>query len=649
MLEHKVVPPNININNANPSIMWEKYRLKVPTDAMLLNCRSSTKRPLISLSGSGIGGSNGHMVVEGPPSLPPPATLLSSKKSVLFIVGGLSPRATQEISSSILDMLKRDSSKEALSQAVTHSRRARQLPWRTYFVYTPSLVSAVRMENPVLVPRKRPPIVFVFTGQGPQHINMGRDLFATFDVFRESVLEMDKIYEDFTGVSFIKTTGLFDGDNTTMLPPVWSVEITSPAMTIIEIALFDLLVSVGIKPDFLVGHSMGETPLLYASGACSKAMAVEVAIVRGKAMSVTETGAGMAAISCGAGRSAVLIEQVKSELDGVLEIACLNSPDATVLSGSEDLVEKAVSLAQQDEIFAHKLKSITPGHTSLMENCRLEYQSGLNDIFSRYEGSHKPILRTYTSVGGHNGNLIDEFTPDYLWNNVRKHVAFHQAIVSLLQDSPSSVFVEISPHPALSPYVSAASPSSVVTCPMRRLSKKTTTESIAFAESLGVLSTNGVNSIDLTPIYGRASRDPAFDIQYPFIARHFPLRIEGPRELMSFGGGPCFERLKMNAKTHPDLAEHIINGEPIVPAAAFIDMVHTLPYPCIFCVLSGHLQILQTGAKILWDLEFRSILSLASETPTEVRIEHEGSHWSIKTAYSNSHANKVSSSCLGTY
>jgi acyl transferase domain-containing protein len=577
VLEHKIIPPNVNFSTPNPNIMWEKYLLKVPTDAIPLECRSSTGRSLIALSGSGIGGSNGHMVVEGPPSLPPPASLLSHRKPVLFIVGGMSPRATQEIRSSVEELLNKDSSKEALSQAVTHARRARQLPWRSYFIYSPGAPPAIRTESPILVSHTKPQIVFVFAGQGPQHINMGRDLFNTFEVFRESILEMDRIYENFTGESLIKTSGLFDGDDTTLLPPVWSVGITSPAMAIIEIALFDLLASIGVKPDILVGHSMGETSLLYASGACSKAMAVEAAIVRGKAMSVTEIGAGMAAVSCGASRASLLIEQVKSELDGVLEVACLNSPEATVLSGSEALVEKVVALAQQDEIFANKLKSITPGHTSIMEICREEYLSGLKEIFSRHQGTHKPLIPTYTSVGGHDSKMIEEFTPDYLWRNVRNHVAFHQAITSIAKDYPSPVFVEVSPHPALSSYVSSLAPSSVVTCPMRRVSKKTTTESIAFLETVGILSTNGLNSIDLTSLYGRASRDPAYDIPYPFTARHFPLRIEGPRELAAPGGGASSKRIKMNAKTHPDLGEHVINGEPIVPAAAFIDMVNT---PC---------------------------------------------------------------------
>jgi hypothetical protein len=99
---------------------------------------------------------------------------------------------------------------------------------------------------------------------------------------------------------------------------------------------------------------------------------------------------------------------------------------------------------------------------------------------------------------------------------------------------------------------------------------------------------NGVNTIDLTSLYGRASRNPAYYIEYPFTARYFPLRIDGPRALTSLGCGQSSKRLKMNAKTHPDLAEHVINGEPIVPAAAYIGVVHIILEPHFFPVYSNY-------------------------------------------------------------
>lgn len=580
ILENKVIPPNVHLNNRNSRIMWEKYNLKVPTEATPLGCRSTSGKSLVSLASSGIGGSNGHVVLESAPDLDPPATLLPDDIPVLFVVGGLSPRATQEITISLLELLSKDSSKEALSQAVTHARRARQLPWRSYFVYTPGSSTTPHVEGPVLIPKARPPVVFVFTGQGPQHFAMGRHLFASHHVFRQSILEMDQIFKARTGASLIETTGLFDSRYPSTLPAVWSVEITIPSMTILQIALFDLLLSVGVKPDVLVGHSAGETPMIYASGAGSKAMAVEVAIARGRAMKLTEPlGAGMAAVACGAVRTTALIERVKSEGEGVLEIACHNSPDAVVVSGSSHLVDKAIELAQAENIFARRVQTLNPAHTSLMDACRAEYESGMKDIFARYEGTHKPNIPCYSTVSGH-GKFIEDFNAEYCWSNIRRPVHYHQAVSSILNDYPTAAFLEVSPHPTLSSYiVSLGVPSNMITCPLRRPSKKSSASNLeitSFAESLGVLTTLGLNTIDLSALYGRASRDLSYNIPYPFTTRHFPMRFDGPREPSAANGSACALRTKMNAKTFPDLAEHVINGEKIAPAACLIDMVGLL-------------------------------------------------------------------------
>lgn len=447
------------------------------------------------------------------------------------------------------------------------------MPFRAHFLYTPG--TTIAAPNPVLVPKAQPPIAFVFTGQGPQHLRMGQSLFATSEVFRNTILELDQVYETVTGHSLIKTTGLFDNSFPSSLPAVWSVEHTLPALCMVQIALFDLLASVGVKPDILVGHSAGETAMLYASGAGSKAMALEVAIARSKAMRMTEPlGAGMAALGCGFEDAVKIVDHVTDGSDGVLEIGCHNSPEATVISGSVQLIQKAIDVAQVARFFARQVQTLTPSHSSLMEHCREAYRDGVQKVFDRYPGPRVPVIPCYSTVADH-GKFIHEFTPEYMWNNIRRPVLFHQAISAMLRDTPGATFVEVSPHPVLSSYVSivGVSPSAMI-CPMRRPAKNSLTpvELSTFYSSLGALATLGVNSIDLTGLYGRASRNPAYDIPYPFIRRQFPLRIDGPRETPLIKGGYSL-LLKMNAKTYPDLAEHVINGEPIVPAAAFIDMV----------------------------------------------------------------------------
>ena len=578
IFEKKAIPPIASLRVPNPKIAWDKYRLKAPADLVPLGARSETGRALISLASSGIGGSNGHAVLEEPPKPTHSRIRIRLNQPVVFIVGGLSPRAASEIATALTDLIKNDSSLEALSQAVVHARRARQMPFRTHFLYTPG--AAITVPNPVLVPKTPPPVVFVFTGQGPQHLRMGQSLFVTSEVFRNTILELDQVHEDITGRSLIKTTGLFDSSLPSSLPAVWSVEHTLPALCMVQIALFDLLDSIGVKPNTLVGHSAGETVMLYASGAGPKAMVLELAIARSKAMKITERfEGGMAALGCGREEAVKIVARVTDEIDGVLEIACHNSPEATVVSGSARLIQRVINVARAEGFFARQVRTLTPSHSSLMDHCRVEYDHGVREVFDRYPGPHVPTIPCYSTVADH-GKFVREFTPEYAWGNIRRPVYFSQAVTSIFEETPNAVFIEISPHPVLSSYVSSVGVSPGATlCPMRRPASNSSApvELSTFFSSVGALVTLGVNSVDLTTLYGRASRNPAYDTPYPLAPLTFPLRIDGPREALFIKDG-CSLSLKMNAKAYPDLAEHVVNGEPIMPAAGFVDMVRNFTF-----------------------------------------------------------------------
>ena len=114
-----------------------------------------------------MGGSNGHAVLEEPPRPAHSEIKIEPDQPVIFIVGGLSPRATSKIEMALADLIKGDSSLEVLSQADTHAPRVRQMPFKSHLLYTPD--TDIAISNPVLVPKTPPPVVFV-TGQGPQHL-----------------------------------------------------------------------------------------------------------------------------------------------------------------------------------------------------------------------------------------------------------------------------------------------------------------------------------------------------------------------------------------------------------------------------------------------------------------------------------------------
>lgn len=576
----------MNFSIPCPQVQWDEYRLQVPTESIALGCRSSLGRPIISISGAGIGGSTGHVVLEAPPLPREFHEHKFPKAGVLCLVGGLSPNAVAQIAESVCAWEPEDP-QEVLECAVSLSRRARQLPWRTFFTFPLAFQKTIPAAT--LVPASSPTIVFVFSGQGPQHLEMGRQLFSEHPLFRKTVLELDDVYRNVTGSSLLASTGLFV-DNSQADPPMnllptgWPVTVTVSAIAMLQIAIFDLLGSIGVRPDLLTGHSAGETAALYASGAGSKAMAMEIAIARGEAMTITENvNVGMASFACNADRASKFIAQVTADHGGVLEISCLNAPDAVAVSGSAALLDIMVALAKSDGVFGQRIRTMVPGHSSYMECIKQDYMTRMDHIFARYPGPHRPVIPVFSTCTGL--VLVEEFTPDYFWQNCRNSVLFDNAISSILASSLLvPVFVEISPHHVLSTSILAHGvPQDHVLCPMRRpssveLRADSYMEGVAVTEMLAKLSILGCNALDLSNFYGVTPR-PLSLIHHKLNPRVHP--APKPRPLahskpIPTSGPLSSPTLNINSDTHSVLAQHIINGEPVLPATAFLELVRAL-------------------------------------------------------------------------
>ncbi|PCH38980.1 thiolase-like protein [Wolfiporia cocos MD-104 SS10] len=617
ILDTSVIPPNVNLHTLNPAIKWGEYKFRVPLDATPIIPRSSSGKLLVSISSSGIGGANGHVVVESPPRPYTNGSLQASKsRPILLVAGGLTPRSAASVAESLAETAGRDGI-DAAALSTTCGRRGRQMIWRTYSVIRHG-EPVCQFPLPVIAPREQQPIVFLFSGQGPQHVNMGRQLFQRFPVFRDTATQLDAVYRRAVGVSLIERIGLFDAKASLPLPSVWPIAIILPSLAMVQIALYDLLLSIGIRPDVLVGHSAGETSLLYASGAASKEMAMEVAIKRGEAMTLMEAAHGtMAAISCGPTQARSIIDDVRRTGDsqGILEIACYNAPEAVAVAGHIALVDKAISIAESRGFLARKIKTSVAVHSSFMELCRQEYCSCIADVFDRYPGEHKALIPTYSTA---TGGLLPLFDGAYFWRNSREPVQFTRTIHAILHDHPDSVFLEISPHPVLSLYLQelGVSSSSVI-CPMRRArTYSASQEEEDLLHALGQLIVAGFNSVNFGALNSWEHSNRRVELPpYPFVKRSIPYLPERSTILEKQFGAlrrplAC-SGLRMNASTHPDIAEHIINDEPILPAAGFVEMA------------------LESSAKTLWNVKFHSILSLSSENPLAVNININGVHWTV--------------------
>ncbi|KAF8525874.1 hypothetical protein BU17DRAFT_83380 [Hysterangium stoloniferum] len=621
-----VIPPNANFTTPNPSIKWEKYNLRVPTAPIKLIPRDKGGRTLVSMMSSGIGGVNGHAVIEGPPAAFMQEDILNEVDPVLLVVGGLSPRSSGAIVSEMQDSLATGVSNLPAISTI-YGRRARQMTWRAFTVILPDCSVVIPFEQPVLNVRRKKPIVFVFPGQGPQHFEMGRQLYRRLARFKAMISRLDGVYFRRTGKSFVEMTGLF-ADKVTNgimdLSDVWPIAIILPAIAMIQIALVDTLESVGIVPDMLIGHSAGETTILYASGAASAEMAFELAVARGEAMSIAEAHGGtMAALSCSAQQAQSIIEAVviDSAPHNVLEIACYNATDSVTLAGNEELVERAIDLAKKSGYLARKIRTKTAVHSSCMDVCKETYERLSAEIFKRYSGPFepkKPVYSTFT------GKLYTEaFTSKYFWNQTRYPVRFSEAASNLSQGNPNAIYVEIGPHPVLAPYlVDAGADPSMVFCPMKRAkSPPPHHEMQTYLKAIGQIVVNGCNSVDFCALNGYRSAPRVQTIKYPFLKKHiayYPDDSAIVRRQMAARNGPLNSPyLSVNIHTHPTIAQHIIQGEPIMPAAGYLEMAF------------------EFGAQLLWNVTFRSMLSLPSEKVTRVDVSSEGSRWQVRSTASN--------------
>ncbi|KAI0358347.1 ketoacyl-synt-domain-containing protein, partial [Trametes cingulata] len=619
IFERGLIPPNVHLKRPNPAIRWSEWKLRVPLDPEPLGCRSSTGRSLIALSSSGIGGANGHCVVEAPPARDDDAPSFWQREIMapaptLLVVGGLTPRSAAAAAERALDTVL-DASNDLQSLARTLARRARSMTWRSFALLDSE--HNARFTEPSIAPKTAPRLVYIFSGQGGQHMQMGRVLFKCCTIFRSSILALDELYAAATGKSLIATTGLF-GDAptspTTQLSDVWPIAVLLPALAMLQIALVDTLATIGIRPDVVLGHSAGETAMLVACGSASRGMALDLAIARGRALSLLEgAGGAMAALGCSQDDAQEIIKSVTAELGpGILEIGCYNSASAVTLSGVSTHVTAAVEKAIARGFFARALRTRVAVHSSMVAACKAEFSRLVGNVFSR-NVVEPPGVETYSSKTGR----LFSGSPDasYFWEATLGKVRFTEAISSVCQKYPSATFLEIGPHPALVGYIMSMTENNLVTCPLRRLAVESVEAELRnFLTTIGKLVIAGHHSIDFDLLYGTRQRFRGVLPSYPFAPKDIPWLIPSPeiqRQQQHRDGPLNYPQLQVNQYTHPGLADHVIKGEPIMPAAGFIEMA------------------LEFGATALFDVEFHSLLSLSSERPTPIDVKLEGSHWSV--------------------
>ena len=340
-LERSTIPPNINFKRPNPRIPFEDAKLTVPVKPMPW---PTDRLERVGVNSFGIGGSNAHVLLESAASLGlTPAfsgrdhkcmpTETSNEPRLLLFSARHPQSLRQTVQNHETYLASHPGSLHNMAHSLALKREA--LSHRQFCVTTgdePFESSAITKSSA----HDSPKLIFVFTGQGAQWPQMGRELMTSQPTFRASLEKLEKFL-----------AALPD-------PPTWNLteeilspgsesrlseaEISQPCCTAIQIALVDLLQRWQVRPQGVVGHSSGEIAAAYAAGAITAAQAITIAYYRGLSIRnvARSVAGGMAAV--GLGRS-----EVMQYLKPGVGIGCENSPESVTLSGDKVVLDHVMA------------------------------------------------------------------------------------------------------------------------------------------------------------------------------------------------------------------------------------------------------------------------------------------------------------------
>ncbi|MDF5758940.1 type I polyketide synthase, partial [Spongiactinospora sp. TRM90649] len=448
-VEHGELPPTLNHETPNPDIPLGELRLRVQTALAPFPADTPGAR-IAGVNAFGMGGTNCHVVISGPPVAPAttgPAT--DGGRVVPVTVSGRTDAALRAQAARLGEAIEGepalrplDVGRSLATTRTTYEHRAvvvageRDDLLAGLRAVADGLPAAGVVEGVALArDDEHGRTVFIFSGQGSQWPAMAAELLDTSEVFAERLHACADALAPHTGWSLIDVLRGEPG-----APSLDRVDVVQPALFAVMVSLAALWRSLGVRPDAVVGHSQGEIAAACVSGGLSLSDAAAVVALRSRAIiAIAGRGGGMVSVPA----PAAAVREWLAPWDGRISVAAVNGPASVALAGDVDALEEFLTFCAEREIRAKRIAVDYASHCAHVEHVKDELLDLLAGIAPRT--GDIPFLSTVT------GEWTDTATLDaaYWYRNLRQTVEFEAAVRRLVAEG-FRFFVESSPHPVLS-------------------------------------------------------------------------------------------------------------------------------------------------------------------------------------------------------
>ncbi|WP_446681675.1 SDR family NAD(P)-dependent oxidoreductase [Allokutzneria oryzae] len=560
------LPKSLNIDEPTPHVDWSAGDVELLTSARDWPEVDRPRRAAVS--SFGISGTNAHIILEQAPA--EEAVQEAPRAFTTPIPWVLSAKTEEALKAQAARLLSRVTADEPhpvdVGFSLATGRAALDVRAAVVGADRDELISGLTAlaegaRASVQGRATKGKTAFLFTGQGSQRLAMGRGLYEAFPVFASA---FDEVLSYLPGVREV----IF-GDDAEALNQTGNAQ---PALFAIEVALYRLVESWGVKPDFLAGHSIGELAAAHVAGVWSLEDAARVVVARGRLMQALPSGGAMIAVQA-------TEDEVTPLLNDRVGIAAINGPTSVVISGHEDA---ALAVAEHFKAEGRKTKQLSVSHafhSVLMDGMLEEFGKVVGSVTANAPTT--PIVSTLT---GRSATAAELSSVDYWTRHVRESVRFADA-VRTLQSFGVSKFVEIGPDGVLT----AAGADCVDEGVFVALSRRDRDEARTIVTALSQYHVSG-GRIDWAKVFAPTNARRVDLPTYAFQYQHFWLNgptgsadvaaagltaakhpLLGAAISLADGDGFLFTG-RLSLSSHAWLGDHVVMDSVLVPGTALVEL-----------------------------------------------------------------------------